>query len=247
MFLAVVVDRHVGWIGPVGKLFFDVGDQRARCPALGSRLVGLLKGREVDKGFDRTAGLAWGQRHVDLSVDLDVVKIGAADQRQHLACVGAHGHQRAVGRIVLGKLRDLISHDALCRFLQRRIEGGRHVEPGLVERLGTEQRLQLLLDIEREMGRLQIELQRRVVERLLPGSVSLGLGDFVVLDHEAKHHALAFLGSIRVAVGIVVGGQLGQPGQQRCLAQRQLAGILGKVGLGRGIDAVGKVAVKEFV
>ena len=73
------------------------------------------------------------------------------------------------------------------------------------------------------MGRLQVELQRRVVERFLPGGIGLGLGDHVVLDHQTEHHTLPFLGTIRMGVGIVVGRQLGQSGQQGSLAQGQFA------------------------
>ena len=91
-----------------------------------SRLVGLLKGGQIDKGLDRTAGLARGQRHVDLSVDLHVVEIGAADQRQHLARVcGRMATSAPLDDVVVGQQRHLVGDDALGRVLQRRIERGR--------------------------------------------------------------------------------------------------------------------------
>ena len=50
-----------------------------------------------------------------------------------------------------------------------------------------------------------------------------------------------------MCVGVVIGGQLRQAGQQRRLAQRQLARFLAKIGLGRGINAVGKITVVDLV
>ena len=75
-----------------------------------------------------------------------------------------------------------------------------------------------------------------------------------MLHHQAEHLALAALhraglaiGVPQPGVGVIVGRRLRQPGQHRRLRQRQVFGRFAEIGLGRGLDAVGQVAVVELV
>jgi hypothetical protein len=66
-------------------------------------------------------------------------------------------------------------------------------------------------------------------------------------DHGVEHEALAGFRSGHVAVRVELGGRLGQPGEQRCLGQRELRRRLAEVGFGRRLDPVRLVAVVDAI
>ena len=216
-------------------------------PGVAAVAPGRLKVGQVDKGLGRAARLARGKGHVDLAVDLHVVEVGAAHERNHLARLRAHGDERAVGDVAVGQRGHLLRHDALGLGLQLGVERRRDVQAGMVERLGAKHLLELLAHKKRKVGRLEVVLHGLVDQRLGPGGVRLGLRDIALFHHQPQHHGLAFLGALGVGVGVVVGGQLRQAGQQRGLRQREVGGILAKEGLGGGVDPVGHAAVEDLV
>jgi hypothetical protein len=80
-------------------------------------------------------------------------KVGAADERDDLAALRAHRHQRAVGDIAVGQRAHLLGDNALRLGLQARVERGVDAVAGLVERLRPEKLFELLAHVEREMRR----------------------------------------------------------------------------------------------
>ena len=87
-------------------------------PAFLDRAIRLLEGRKIDEWLDRAAGLARGQRHVHLAIDLYIVKIGAANQGQNLARFWPNGDQRPIRDIVLGQGGHLVVYNTFSFRLQ---------------------------------------------------------------------------------------------------------------------------------
>ena len=110
----------------------------ARC------LAGHFEGGKIDKGLGGAARLARRQGHVDLTVDLHIVEVGAAHQGDNLAILRFHGHQRAVGDVAIGQERNLLAHDAFGLGLQCGIQSRMDAVAGLVEPLRAKHLLQLL-------------------------------------------------------------------------------------------------------
>ncbi len=118
MLPVVIVCGHVGRLGAIGKLGADV-HERGRGGPVARRLDGAdlrrffggrrgvhrrrhLERGQVGERLDGRAGLAGGNRHVDLPADLFAVEIRAAHQRQDLAGFGLKRHQRGVARALPG-------------------------------------------------------------------------------------------------------------------------------------------------
>ena len=73
------------------------------------------------------------------------------------------------------------------------------------------------------------------------------LGDGAQAQHVAQDLVAALDGDLGVDRGVVVGGGVGQADEQRGLGECEVAGVLGEVGLGGGLDAVRAVAVVDAV
>ncbi len=87
-----------------------------------------------------------------------------------------------------------------------------------------------------------------------PCRVGLGIADVTLLHHQPQNDALPPLDraglSVRLpqlGVGIVVGGRLAEADNHGSLGQGELGCMPSEVSLGRGLDAVGQVAIVDLV
>ena len=138
MLLAVVVDRHVGRVGPVGELSAHVFDEGSRRPPIGL----FLEGRQVGERLDGRAGLPLAQRHIHLPVNIGVVEVHAAQHGQDLAGLRLQGDQRRVADVTSLQAVNLLPRHTLRQFLQVRVERGVDAQAALVHHLRTELGLQ---------------------------------------------------------------------------------------------------------
>ena len=243
----VVVGWHIGGVGAVGERGGDVGQQRPGRPLFLRRTAWQGKGCQIDKRFGGAAGLAGSQRHIDLPIDLHVVKVRAADQSHHFAGLRPQRHQRPIRHVAVGDRTDLLAHDLFGCCLQTRVQRGVDRVASLVERFRAQKLFQLLTHQKRKMRGLEVELQRFVRQRRLPGCIGFRRREKAGFHHQAQHNPLASLGTVGLGIGVVICWQLGQPSQQRRFRQRQVSCFLAEIGLCGGVDPIGKISIINLI
>ena len=171
---------------------------------------------------------------------LDVAGLGVNDH---------HAHVQAVESDFV-KLR---AHGLLGHLLHRGIDGGLNCKAALKEYVGGELLLQQLLNVGDKVGlRVHIHATARNLGHVKCDGLSLcGIVLFLRDVPQAQHvvQNLVAAGQRQVGVnrGVVLRGRVGKADEQRGLAQGEVGGSLGQVGLGGGLDAVGAVAVVDGV
>ena len=241
----------------MGKLAGHVrqhrGRRQRRPPGRGAEF--RIEGDGVGDGFEGRAGLAQGHRPIHGPGNGGIEIIGAADEEEDAAMFGMQRHQRPiVGPALQGPVAaralefgQAAAHAGLCLLLQGQIEGGFDGDPAPRQALLAQRRLQLAVDEENEVGGGDGEGRGRVVQGLASGPRRLFLGDDACLHHQGQHLRLAVAGGRGVFNRIVQGRGLRQADQQCALRQIEIAGAAAKIGLGRGLDAGGEVAVIHLI
>ena len=210
-----------------------------------------LDGGGQGEALEGGSGLAFGGRMVDV-VGVGVV-IAAADHGLDVTGLGvdnAHADLQVVcGRVLV----DVLDGSGLGGLLDRGVDGGGHGEATLEQDVGGELLLQQRLHVVDEVG-MRVHGDAGVgglgdveCERLGYGGVVLILGDGPDAQHVAENLVAAVDGHIGVDGGVVVRGRVGQADEQRGLGERELAGILGEVRLGGGLDAVSAMSVVDGI
>jgi hypothetical protein len=131
-------------------------------------------------------------------------------------------------------------HDsAIGRLLQLQIKRGLHLQAGLVHLLGAEALFQLLPHLLLKPRRHRhLRLGNVQSQRSLSGLLGLLVADDPVLLHLREHQVAPVQRLLRIQQRRVGHRPLGQPGQQRRLGQRQIAGMLAEVILRSSLKAV---------
>ena len=164
------------------------------------------------------------------------VRVVDRDERGGDVGVAAGGH--AIGAGLLGSL--------LLLGLERRV----HLEAALGDGVGREVLEQEVTDVVGEVGIGALGVGELAgVERDFLGDrgVVLLLRDVAGLEHAREDEVAAVLAVLVVDEGVVVGGGVGDAHERRGLVEREVGGALVEVGDGRGLDAVGAVAVEDGV
>src|SRR6266498_416913 len=159
MKFAIIINRairftRVIWIARGRKLAWDIPDQGSGCPAFFER------SHIIDR-FDGGTWLTCGAvRHVDLPGDSFIVEIGRANHGKDLARGWLDRHKRAVVRILVSKLRDLIGDQSLSLVLKCGVKGGVYDEARAIDRLRVILRFQLLTDEVHPVWITRIDIRR---------------------------------------------------------------------------------------
>ena len=220
----------------------------------------LLDGGRQREGLERGAGLLTRGGVVEAqhaAVVLHAVVIASAHHRLDGAGLGVDHRHADIEVHVFARGRCVVVQVAHGGVLGGRlhdgVDGGLDGEAALKEDVRGELLLQQRLDVIDEV-RVGVDRDARVgdlghVQRegLCDGGVVLLLGDGAQAQHVAQDLVAALDGDLGVDRGVVVGGGVGQADEQRGLGEREVAGVLGEVGLGGGLDAVRAVAVVDAV
>ncbi len=204
----------------------------------------LLDRRGEHECLERRAGLP---RRLGGEVEL-VLRV-AGDHGGHRANrAGARldRHDRG-GRIVrlVQDLRDRALRCALEPRLDRRVD----TQSALAHRVRAVDALELLGHVGEEVGLLdvRIDLARLQHHPLLDGAAELLARDLARLEHGPEHVVSTRDRRLPVVERVVDRRRLRQPGEQRGLGERQVTRVPREVGLRRGLDPVGVVAVVDRV
>ena len=171
---------------------------------------------------------------------LDVAGLGVDDD---------HAHVQAVER----ERVELLTDGILCHLLHRGVDGGLDGQAALKEHVGRELLLQQLFNIGDKVGlRVDVDAAARNLGHV--EGDGLGLCGIVFLLRnvaQAQHvvEDLVATGQRQVGVdrGVVLRGRVGKADEQRGLAQGEVGGVLGQIGLGGGLNTVGAVTVVDGV
>ena len=139
-------------------------------------------------------------------------------------------------------------------LLEAQVDGCVYPQAAALEHVRPQTLAELLVDGTGEVGRVVDGEARLLLARSEAGLNLLLLGrlghvgiEVVLLDHPVEHRLPSGLAGLRVDVGRVVRGPLGQAGQKRGLACGQVLGLLVEVEPRGGLDAIGAVAVVDLV
>ena len=187
---------------------------------------------------------------------LVVVVVGAADHRQDFAAVRPRDEHGAIAHVVAGEADELLLDGGLRQVVDAQVKRRVDLQPAVGEQLGAiaeaaQKLLQLCLHVHGEVGGAEGHVGRIEGEAGDEGMVALRLVDEALGEHAIQHNAPAQIdGFLHLAFrveGIEAGGRLRQAGQHGRLAEGNAADVLVEKGAGRGLGAVGQVAVVDFV
>ena len=210
----------------------------------------LVEGRRVDERFEGRAGLAPG---LGRPVEFAPVEVAPPDHRPDGAGLGVHRKQRPLDQPLFVSFAFLhlfepLLHRIARRLLHRDVERRVDLEPLLVEDVAAVFLLDVAADVLDEVrGDLVLRLDRTEPERPAERLFSLRLRDVTVLQHPRENVGLPLVGPLRVEVGGIAAGGLGEAGQQGRFRQRQVARAFAEIPLGGGLDPVGSVAEVDVV
>ena len=240
MVFAIIVLRHIGWVGPVGKAGPHVHD-------VGRRRVSLSERCHIGEWLERGARLSRRGSDVHLAVDLWIEIVDAPQHGVYLAPVRIHHDDSRIAHIILiAQTIDVFACDALDLVLQFEVQRRIDAQALLVDRREAVLFLEELSDVHHKVGSLDLEWLGDDVDLLLLGLPCL-LGGYVAQQVElVQDGCLASLGRIKVIYWIQE-RILGHGDKHCALGKRQVLGALAKVLLRSGLNAIGNAAIVHRV
>ena len=171
---------------------------------------------------------------------LDVAGLGVNDD---------HAHVQAVER----KRVELRAHSLLGHLLHGGVDGGLDGQTALKEHVGGELLLKQLFNVGDKVGlRVHIDATARNLGHVKRDGLSLRgivlfLRDVAQTQHVVQNLVAAGQRQVGINRGVVLRGRVGKADQQRGLAQGEVGGGFGQIGLGGGLDAICSMAVVDGV
>ena len=151
------------------------------------------------------------------------------------------------GRV--GAVVEVFTDRLFGQTLHARVDRRVDLQPSRLHGLGAVLLDQLIGDVVEEVRLLDVFVDVPPLEdnRRGDGLLVLGEADVLVVEHRLQHFVSARQRRGPVVERVVSARRLGQAGEKRGLHERQLARVLGEVGLGGGLHAVGVRAVEDLV
>ena len=185
---------------------------------------------------------------VALHLRCTAVVVVAPDVREDLTGRRIHGDQGRVVHIEALEGVDVIADLLLGKLLHVPIERREHRVAAAVRGLLAQLADELLAHAEREVRRVERGGGGLYDDGLGLGRIGFADADVAAVDHGVEHLCTPRLCRVRVLHRVVVRRALREAGEHRHLAERQPHEVgLVEVGLRRGLDAVGLIAVVDLV
>ena len=148
---------------------------------------------------------------------------------------------RKVGRQIL--------HRRLCRSLHIHVDGCIYLQTVLVDRIVSIFLCQLLENVVHKIGGTlaAIICVFRNMQRLLLCRCGFTVTDIAVLNHLIEHDSLALCRRIHIVDRRVIVRALWNPRKHGTLVERQILGILAKIGARRCLNTVGSLSKVDLV